>query len=166
MEGGSREKRVPPSKTGKDHNLRTCNQHWPNSKRNPLHCTAYWQSHKWVQERTYFLHEYLQLQSGTWNSIPEILSPKITFIKKLGSLSETAYFTFTGSPKEQWLRANSPYLLPKYNGLLLILCLQIALLQSRIHEATCVKIHSTIIHLLLIIPIPSLSFWYMVLNPN
>lgn len=83
----------------------------------------------------YFLHEYLQLQSGTRNSTPQILSSKITFKKKLDSLSETAYFTFSGPEKEEWLRANSPYLLSKYKVLFLPLRLQMATLQSRIYEA-------------------------------
>jgi len=129
-----REKRVSVFKTGENQNLNIHKQHSPNSKRNV--------------PSLYSMSAVLQASSikNIFSSRTPVAAiknkehhtrfslQKNTFKKKLDSLSGTGYFTFSGPQKEEWFRADSPYLLSKYK-IFFILRLQMATPQSRIYEA-------------------------------
>lgn len=106
------EQRVSFFKAEKTQNVKIWNHHRPNPKKNSF------QLQQVSSLEMNLLKNIFSLQIHTpaaMNSIPLILSSKSHFWKE--TVSETAYFTFSGPQQEEWLRANCPYLWTKSNVL-------------------------------------------------
>lgn len=106
------EQRVSFFKAEKTQNVKIWNHHHPNPKKNSF------QLQQVTSLEINLLKNIFSLQihaPAAMNSIPLILSSKSHFWKE--TVSETAYFTFSGPQQEEWLRANCPYLWTKSNVL-------------------------------------------------